>query len=689
MTRTAAAALMLLSGVAAAGAQPVAPESFRHERTVTVTAPGPQRLDLDAAALAGTQAVASRQITMPVRRLVHDGPPDLRLYTAAGVEVPYLFVPPPFEGQRVISGRILPIAATKTTSGFEVDFDEVVPSLTGVMLEGIPAPFLKRFRLEGSGDRVRWTVLIDEGTAFDLPDEGLHSTNLLFAASAVRYLRVTWDDTNSARVPPPAAARSFRQATAHTSALLRLPLEVERRPAEPGSSRFHLRLPGSHLPIDALELTIGGGHLLRDVRVLEPRLTGTRRGQLEPVVIGRARLRRVIRDDRTAEDLRVFIEPPDEPDLDLVFDDGDNPPIDLQGVTAVFAELPWIYFEAEPGTVIARYGNAKAAAPRYDLEAMRPSIPAAVARATWGPEHERQTVTPPAAAPPMPTRGTALALRDFRHTRSLPAGPQGLTVVPLDAAAFAHSASTGGNFGDVRILDRDGLQVPYLLEKRDEPVVLDLRLERREPSPAAGARPGGSEYVVPVPYREISGAELVLTTRARVFQRMVRIGVLVPPDRQARTATLQQLQNRSWQHTDDALAAPPLTLRLPVAPRGEVVIEIDEGDNQPLPIERATILIPSYAVRFFRSDAAPLLLAYGRADLPAPRYDLALLSPYVLGQRAQTVEAAPEEGPAGSAAAGPGASGETLVSPAIFWGVLGLSVVVLLGLVVRMVRRET
>jgi hypothetical protein len=686
MMRTVAAAAMLLWGATVAGAQPVPPESFRHERTVTVTTPGPQRLELDAAVLAGSQAVTSRQITLPMRRLVREGPPDFRLYTPAGVEVPYLFVPPPFEGQRAISGRVLPIAATKTTSGFEVDFGEVVPSLTGVTLEGIPAPFLKRFRLEGSGDRERWTVLVDEGTAFDLPEEGLRATNLLFAASAIRYLRVTWDDTNSARVPPPMRAHSFRHTSPHTAAVLRVPLEFERRPSEPGTSRFHVRLPGGHLPIDALELTIGGGHLLREMRVLEPQLTGTRRGQLEPVVIGSARLRRVVRDDRTAEALRVPIRPPLETDLDLVFDDGDNPPLDLQGVTAVFAELPFIYFEGQPGTLIARYGNAKAAAPRYDLEAMRASIPAALNGAIWGPEHQRETVVAAAEALPMPTRGGALALKDFRYVRTLPAGPTGLTQVPLDAAVFAHSESASGHFGDVRVLDREGLQVPYLLEKRDEPLMLDVRLERRDPSPAAGARPGGSEYVVPVPYREIRDAEIVLTTRARVFQRVVRIGVLAPPDRQARRTTLKTLQNRNWQHTDDAVAAPPLTLRLPVAPVGDIVIEVDEGDNQPLPIERATILIPSYAVRFYRSDAAPLLLAYGRRDLRAPQYDLALLSPFVLGQRARTVEAAPETGADGRPTAGTDGAAPSLVSPAIFWGVLGLSVVVLLGLVVRMLR---
>jgi hypothetical protein len=192
--------------------------------------------------------------------------------------------------------------------------------------------------------------------------------------------------------------------------------------------------------------------------------------------------------------------------------------------------------------------------------------------------------------------------------------------------------------------------------------------------------------VVALPYRELAGAELVLTTQARVFRRSVRLGVLEPPDRQARTIRLRETQRRSWAHQDEATSAPALRLALPYAPDGELVLEIDEGDNQPLPIERATLLLPSYAVRFYRSDAAPLLLAYGRPDLAAPRYDLALLSPFVLGQRARTIDAGPEtrggEAPSSTA-------GTTLVSPAMFWGVLGLAVVVLLGIVVRLVRRDT
>jgi hypothetical protein len=181
----------------------------------------------------------------------------------------------------------------------------------------------------------------------------------------------------------------------------------------------------------------------------------------------------------------------------------------------------------------------------------------------------------------------------------------------------------------------------------------------------------------------------VLTTPARVFRRSVRIGVLEPPDRRSRTTSLRAVQAVAWEHNNDAAPARPLVLSVPGAPRGEVVIEIDEGDNQPLPIERATLLVPSYAARFFRSDAAPLVLVYGRPDLSPPRYDLALLSPYVLGQRAQTIEAGPERGGNGEALEPGAAASPSLVSPTVFWAVLGLAVVVLLGVVVRLVRRET
>ena len=85
---------------------------------------------------------------------------------------------------------VLPITATDTpnekASGFEVDF-ETVGVIDAIDLARVGAPFLKRFRLEGSGDRSRWTQLIAEGTVFSLPAEQLAHTQIEFEPGEYRY----------------------------------------------------------------------------------------------------------------------------------------------------------------------------------------------------------------------------------------------------------------------------------------------------------------------------------------------------------------------------------------------------------------------------------------------------------------------------------------------------------------------
>jgi hypothetical protein len=79
---------------------------------------------------------------------------------------------------------ILPVASVETekekTSGFEADLGSLF-TIDRFRLTGSRLP-MKRIRLEGSGDRARWTVLVGEGTVFDLPDSRLQQTELSFAA---------------------------------------------------------------------------------------------------------------------------------------------------------------------------------------------------------------------------------------------------------------------------------------------------------------------------------------------------------------------------------------------------------------------------------------------------------------------------------------------------------------------------
>jgi len=668
---------VLLLAVPLAAQEPRAPK-FRHERSVEAPTAGAHRLVLDVTLLAGGTPFAIT--AMDGRRIATGGLSDFRLYNAAGGEVPYLVVPPPASEPSWKDGRVLPLAQTEKTSGFEADLGEVL-TVDAIRVSGIRAPFLKRLVLEGSGDRGHWTRLAGEGTLFDLPAERLQQTAIAFTPGPYRFLRVTWDDTHSGRVDAPAVVEARRVPQPLAPApVLRAPLVFERRPSEPGISRFRIHLPAAGLPIVELALDIGGGHLLRQARVSEARLSGE---QATYATIGADTLRRVVRDGVAADALRVPIAQPREAQLELVVDDGDNPPLDLRSVTAVFAELPWIYFEHEAGTLAARYGDAALGPPRYDLEAARPAITAAqTTDARWG---EARALAPTADDPPalpMPETGATLQAETFKYSRPIPAGA-GLVTVPLDAAVLAHSGSILPSFADVRVLDAAGRQVPYLVERRDEPIAIDVRLVRRElPSPIGEGQKGRTAYGVELPYQRLPGARLVLYTRARVFMRGVTLAMLTPPTEQRRQPQLSQLSSSLWQHANQDAPPRGLVFDLPERRTGEVVIIIDEGDNQPLPIEKATLLLRSYAIRLYRPAGQPLRLVYGREDLSAPRYDLALLAPRVMGSRAEEIHAAPEQ-PAHASSATP-----AIVPPRVFWASLGLAVAVLLGLIVRLVRRE-
>ena len=68
--------------------------------------------------------------------------------------------------------------------------------------------------------------------------------------------------------------------------------------------------------------------------------------------------------------------------------------------------------------------------------------------------------------------------------------------------------------------------------------------------------------------------------------------------------------------------------------------------------------------------------------LSPPQYDLALLAPQVLGTPATDVALDAEQLP------GSNPTPLTIMSPRIFWGALAIAVVVLLGLIARLLKKE-
>ena len=197
--RSTVLASIAITLVAAASAAQ-APQ-FRYERPVVADRAGPYRLPVDAPLVLGAARVPTNEHeaatgASPHRAIPRHGLRDLRLLDASNREVPYLLVWSDADVPVMVQGTVLPITTTQKTSGFEADLgmSQVVDMIT---VAGLPAPFLKRLVLEGSGDRRHWTILLAEGTLFDLPAEKLQQHQLQFRAGPYRFLRVTWDDRNS------------------------------------------------------------------------------------------------------------------------------------------------------------------------------------------------------------------------------------------------------------------------------------------------------------------------------------------------------------------------------------------------------------------------------------------------------------------------------------------------------------
>ncbi len=318
-----------------------------------------------------------------------------------------------------------------------------------------------------------------------------------------------------------------------------------------------------------------------------------------------------------------------------------------------------------------------------------------VPEAKWGDGGTtRLTITKAAGAPSTlaPSAGAALDATAFRFSRAVEFSPEagetavGLFALPLDAHALAHTRGPASRFADVRLLDGSSQQIPYLLERRNEPLSVDLAVKPAADSQAQGLKmPAGSRqrsvYVVALPYANLPSSSLVLETSARVFQRKVTIGVDRQPDRNRRDAYFEVRAAESWRHADDQTPARPLLLRVETMPDTQLFLIVEEGDNAPLPITKARLLLPSYRLRFFHAGNALLRLTYGRDDLQPPQYDLALLAPRVMGARATEVGAATTASAAQSSPA-------SFASPRTFWVVLTGAVLVLLALIVRLIRGQ-
>lgn len=266
--------------------------------------------------------------------------------------------------------------------------------------------------------------------------------------------------------------------------------------------------------------------------------------------------------------------------------------------------------------------------------------------------------------------GAPLDVESFRHAREIVQVEPGLVALTLDAAVLAHSS-----LSDLRIVDAEGRQIPYLRERSPDPLIVELRepsLIEDDSDPRAPARI--SRHRLELPSGTLPASRLLVDTPADVFERTVHVESGRSPrgDPEWRTPTV------AWRDPDPGTPAPPLEVELPFHPGEAVYLVVDEGDNPPLPLEDLRLHLDTWTLRFFH-PGGKIRLLYGHPNLGEPRYDLSLIAAR-LDPAAREVTLAPEP-----------ESDErdpARVPRWLFWGALIAAVAVLLLVLARLVREE-
>ena len=218
--------------------------------------------------------------------------------------------------------------------------------------------------------------------------------------------------------------------------------------------------------------------------------------------------------------------------------------------------------------MIARYGNRRCEAPAYDLEALRASIdPRDGARGGMG-RATRWCIERPGSPPPPlgSSRGSVLDATGFRYVRRTSGGPLRAGCAASSTRQCSRTAAgPQARFSDVRVLDAGNRQIPYLVERRDEPLEVRSTLATTVDAKAAELQTVPGQHVRSTRSRcrtiGLPTSTLVLDTSARVFQRSVQVGFERPPDRRHRDAWFDVHSTSVWQHVDQQTAAPALSVR--------------------------------------------------------------------------------------------------------------------------------
>lgn len=554
--------------------------AWKHLQKLPVTQTGLQRVELDPALLDASATALG----------------DLRLVNPAGEERPFAILTPQRPPQHVEQTANFTQRLEGTVSRFE--FHSAGHELLNeVEFRVVEADFIKPATLEGSVDGATWQTLAEN--ALICRRSGFEKVTLRFAEARWTHFRLALDDSRSRPVVIEGATlRGGRDEAPEVSQIATILSREEKN----GATHLRIGLGAANLPLATLRLKSLEGVFQRQIRIGS---TSTWFFRLQ-------------HEGRSVEDLEHTLDQSHPSrELGLVIENGDNPPLKIDGVEITRHMLPLVFQADVAGEWQLFAGNPQASAPSYDLAKMSDQLRrASSVLVETGSVEANPAFRADAALPTPDANGEVkLDLSGWSWRRAILPSQNEKRVfrLDLDDHALAHAASGGG---DLRIIAggnaAEGVLIPHLLIEGRETTRAAVELT---PFPDE-KRPKTSRWRLTLPMEKLPVKALHLRTSSSLFQRTIR--VLEPVN-----GKMRSIGSANWKSTPDS---PQPELHIDIHGRlqsTELVVETDNGDNPPLRLTSAEIEKPVVSLLFeAHGSARPLHLFYGKANAYAPDYDI-------------------------------------------------------------------
>lgn len=606
MNRLLLGLVVLLSLPGVAGAQSAV---HRYEAAVTTSGAGLTRLPLPDDVL--TRAAADLA--------------DLRLVTADGTELPYAID----AGPQQVAGRSARLVVEDLERSRDADSGQR------------PWVFLERMQVTPPPDAAEhsWTLTLDSSTrrfvrVVEVRAGTLADPGPLLGKGTIYRLRDPLREKLTVELPPLPAGPIVVQLRGSEFGYLEprlrvdaswdlgvppeasIPLALESTTSAEGTTTLVLTRPDSLVP-QSLRLRTSTSTFERIVTVWDEG-----RGE-RPRRIGTKVLWRLDA-DRGVQDVTIPVTAASGDRLRVEITDGDSPPLPVDALHAVLIR-PTLVFDAPDGPVTLRFGAERARRPDYDIAQLLGTgawkraedgsaelfDPRALQDGTLTPVTEAKAWTPEPALAFASQPGAPVDTSRWSHLRELrvDTAPDHLVRVTLSPADLALARP---DLADLRVVDSDGAQWPYLRDPRPPGAWTPLTLGDASTSNGVTRYP----LTLGVGAADVEVVELrgVTTWFDRSYELVDGDGKVVQRGRLVR----------------EAGDPGPVTIALRAPLRtSTLVVLVTDGGDAPLRFTEASARVRGgELLAVLRPGTYRLLL--GQPDASVPTYELARIRPTVM-----------------------------------------------------------